>query len=84
MILKIIIFIFVLFYIFPFLFKIILRVFLGRLADSFRQQQNGGQQQQYYSNRKEGEVTIDRINDKNKKGKKDTDGEYVDYVEVKD
>lgn len=84
MILKIIIFIFLFFYLIGILFKGIIRFFFGRMTDSFRQQQGGGHQQQYYSQRREGEVTIDYIGDKNQKGKKNNDGEYVDYIEVKD
>lgn len=82
MILKIIIFIFLFFYLIGILFKGIIRFFFGRMTDSFRQQQGG--QQQYYTHRREGEVSIDYIGEKNTKGKKNNDGEYVDYIEVKD
>jgi len=83
MILKFLLFVFLFFYIIAAIFKGIIRFFFGQVTNSFNQQQRA--EQPNYSRRREGEVTINYVEDKNgKKNKKDNDGEYVDYIEVKD
>ncbi len=47
------------------------------------QQQGFNTQNQAYNRRKEGEVKVEGFEQKNKPHFKESDGEYVDYEEVK-
>ena len=66
-----------------FIFKLVMRIILPYILKSYiekKQREMYGQQPP--SQKKEGEVTIDYVPEKNKKGDSDK-GEYVNYEEIK-
>lgn len=81
MILKIIIFVILLFIVIRFFSRLLLSMFIGNITNKFTQAQS--QHHHNSSRRKDGNVIITSSHQNDKKYKT-TEGEYVDFEEIKE